>query len=129
MRGPRSIGSSRLLGSALCLRLDHADHVTLGVDEQAYLDIHLGNLVRAHHPRPPEALGLSERRLDVVNRDVERDVAVVSLRGGPDAAGDSVPVDAGVLGVDLDDRVVRRTEWVAELPAEQFREVAAQLVA
>src|SRR2546421_143887 len=44
---------------------DEADHVPLGVGEQADLDAHLGPLVRAHHPGPAEALRLHQRGLDV----------------------------------------------------------------
>ena len=88
----------------------------------------LGHLVRAHHARPAEALGLLQRGFDVGNLDVEGDVAAVSLGRGPDAAPDADTVGVRV-SVTRDDGVVRRPDRVAELPAEQLGVVAAQLVA
>ena len=125
-RGPRQAGPF----AAHCDRslLDEADHVALGVREQGDRDPDARNLVGAHHPRAAEALGLLQRLLDVVDLDVERDVALIALGRGADAAAD--PDAVGVrVAVARDDRVVRRPDRVAELPPEQLRVVAAQLVA
>jgi hypothetical protein len=109
------------------LLLDDADDVTLGVGEQSYRDAYLRNLIRTHHPRPAEALRLRQRGFDVGDLDVEGDVAVVALGRAPDAAPDPNPVGVRIP-VTRDDRVVGRPDRVAELPAEQLRVVAAQLL-
>src|SRR5439155_15780091 len=61
----------------LACGLDQPDQMALGVLEVAQHDAHPGNLVGTHQPRPAEALGLGEPRLDVGHLDVEHDVALV----------------------------------------------------
>src|SRR5205814_3776337 len=86
------------------------------------------DLVRAHHACAAHALGLGQRRLDVGDLDIEGDVAAVALWPGADAAADPdairvrVPLTRG-------HRVVRRSHLLAELPAEELRVVAPQLLA
>src|SRR5436190_10218301 len=105
--------------------LDDADNVALGIVEQSDLDP-LRHAFGPHDPRPAEALGLGERRLDVGDLDVEGDVAGVALRSHPDAAAD--PDAVGVeVALPLDDPVVHRVVRV-ELPSEQVRVVGAELV-
>jgi cyanate lyase len=76
--------------------------VALGVAEQADLDVHCGNPVRAHHPRAAEALGLGQRRLDVgaqaraaaealgLPDDAVAELTAPPMRGALD---DAVPTD------------------------------------
>src|SRR5918994_7711113 len=122
-RGPplrRLLARSALLGG-----LDDADQVPLGVVEEADLGA-VRHLVRTHHPRPAEALGLGERGLDVGNLDVEGDVAVVSLRPGSDAAPDPDPVGVDVP-LALHDSVFHRVVGV-DLPPEEAGVEALKLV-
>jgi hypothetical protein len=102
--------------------------VSLRVREQADLDARLGHLVRAHHPGPAEALRLLQRRPDAGNLDVEGDVALVTLAPRPHAAAYSGPLTTRVA-LTGHNRVVRRPNRVAELPAEQRRVVVAQALA
>src|SRR5579859_7507868 len=94
--------------------------MALGVREQPDDDPHAGHLVGSHHLLATEALGLLERGADVVDLDVERDVAGVAVRTGPDAAADPVRI--------LDHRVVGRPHRLAELPAEHLAVVLAQAI-
>src|SRR2546423_1868466 len=104
--------------------LDDADDVALGVGELTDLEA-LHHLLRSHQPGAPEALGLGERRLDVRDLDVDRDVPVVAFRASGDAATDphAVGIDVVLAG---DDAVVHRVARV-DLPAEQLRVVALEL--
>jgi hypothetical protein len=99
--------------------------VALGIVEEADLDA-LHRLVRAHHPRPAEALGLRERRLDVGDLDVEGDVAGIPLRARSDAAADSHAVRVGVP-LALHDPVLHRVARV-DLPPEELGVVTLELV-
>ena len=59
--------------------------MTLGILELAELD-RVHDRLRAHDPGAAEALGLLERLLDVVYRDVESNVAFIPLGAAGDAA-------------------------------------------
>src|SRR4029078_8680692 len=54
-----------------------SDQVAFGILELAELD-HVHDRLRTHDPRPAEALRLRECFLDVVDRDVEGHVSLVS---------------------------------------------------
>src|SRR6266480_6598316 len=98
-------------------RLDQPDHVSLGVvehaDRGALRDVH-----RTHDPRPAEALGLLQPRLDIVDGDVERHPAVASLLRGTDPTPDPYPLVEVALA--RDHPVVHRIVGV-DLPPEQIR--------
>src|SRR5215216_2413622 len=130
LSGPRppSNGNPRpaSCGQGLLRRgLDDTDQMAFGVVEEPDLDL-LHDLVRAHHPRPAQALRLRERGLDVRHLDVEGDVAVVPLRRRAHAAAD--PGAVGVrVPLTLHDPVVHRVVGV-EFPPEQLRVVAPELL-
>jgi len=83
--------------------------------------------LRPEHPRPTEALGPGQRRLDVGHLDVERDVAAVALRaaGDPPADADAVAVEVAVA---LHQAVAHVVVGV-DLPVEQLTVERPQLVA
>src|SRR5260221_12117064 len=96
--------------------LEEPDHVALGIGEQADRRA-VGHRHRAHHARAAQALCLGERRLDVIDADVEGRGAA-SLLSGADADADGV--------VDHAHAVVHLVVGV-QLPAEQRREEFLQL--
>ena len=81
-------GASAVLLAAGPAAAHHADDVALGVGEEADRQA-LHDVVRTHHARAAQALGLGQRRLDVGHLHVHRHVAVVALRPGGDAAADA----------------------------------------
>src|SRR5205823_2211169 len=72
------------------------------------------DLLRAHHPRPPEAFRLRQSSLHIGYPDVEGHVTGIALWTHTDAAADSGAVAAG------HDPVVHRIVGV-DLPPEQVR--------
>src|SRR5215208_1167781 len=107
----------------LLLALDQPDQVPLRVAEQG--DLHLvHDLLGPEHAGGAQALGLLERLLDVVNRDVEGDVPVGALRSGTDPTAD--PDVAVRVALTTDHPVVHRVVGV-DLPSEQVRVEAMEL--
>ena len=91
--------------------------MALGIGELADLEVGPGDLVGAEDPRAAEALGLGERRPDVWDLDVERDVArVVGSRARRDPTADSGALPAPVA-LSGDDAVAQRVVRV-DLPVE-----------
>src|SRR5436190_4921098 len=103
--------------------------MALGVGELAQADLSVSglDLLGAHHALAAEPLRLDERRLDVLDPDVEGDVAPVAVRALADAAADADPLRAEVL-LAAHEAVVHRVVGV-DLPAEELAVVALQLLA
>src|SRR5437764_13862078 len=94
---------------------------------QADLSVRGLDLLGAHHAPAAEALRLGERRLDVLDSDVEGDVALVAVGALADAAADPDPLRAEVL-LPADDAIAHRIVGV-DPPAEELAVVAAQALA
>src|SRR5262249_40178775 len=109
----------RVLGRAL----EQSDHVSFRVAELSQLDSGL-HLRGAHHAPAAERLRLGERRLDIGNLDVERQVSRHAFGHVADAAADP---DAFEVRLALDDPVAERIAGV-DRPAEQPSVKAAQLL-
>ena len=85
----------------------------------------LRNLVGPHHPRAAVLFDFGERRLDVVDNDVERHVPVVARRRLADAAADA----ALKAGNRIDDAVLNLVvgNRGRDVPAEHALVEVAQL--
>src|SRR5262249_17821352 len=94
--------------SVLRRALEQSDHVSFRVAELPQLNagLHLGG---AHEPSAAELLGLRQRRLDIGNLDVERQVSRHAFRDTADSAADP---DAFEVGLALDDPVAERVVGV-----------------
>src|SRR3954452_12427378 len=100
--------------------------MTLGILELAELD-HVHDRLRPHDPGAAEALRLLERLFDVVDRDVEGHVPLVTLGPAGDAAADPRAVRR-LVPLPRDHAVAHRIVGV-DLPPEELRVVAPELVA